>query len=105
MQTQITWHTREQWNRCASHVDNRGDVAVLQFLDAIDLLLVFELGLDAKRVEHDLRGHCGAAAIDVNIDALAVQVLEASDVLAREDMNLLVVQLRDVADALGKVRS
>src|ERR1700733_4727842 len=84
-------------------MDDGGDVAVLQLLHASDLLFVLNFRLDAEGIQHDFSGHRGTAAGDIDVDALAVQVLKLCDVLAGEDVDLLVVQLGDVADFLREV--
>src|SRR5579872_3033824 len=78
----------EERDRRTADMDHRRDVAVLQFLDAGDLLLVLDLRLDTERIEQNLRGHGGTAAADIDIDTLAVQILDPRDVLPGEDVDL-----------------
>ncbi len=102
--TAVGRYISEKRYRCTADMDDRRDVAVLQFLHAGDLLFVLDLCLDAKCAQRNFGRHGRTAATDINVDALAVQVLNPSDVLTGKDMDLLVVQLCDVANVLGETR-
>jgi hypothetical protein len=52
---------------------------------------VLDLCLDAECIEEDLGCHRRTAAGDIDVDALAVQILEPSDVLAGENVNFFIV--------------
>ena len=65
-------------------------VVVVHALDVVDL----------QHVEDDLRGDLGLAVLEIEAHLLAAQVVEALDVAARQDVELGIVQLGDVLDAL-----
>jgi hypothetical protein len=76
----------------------RLDLAAAQLLQRGVLRVVGEAWRDAQPLEDQAGGHRGAAGGKVYVDRLAGQIPHRADVVAGQDVDFLVIQLRDVLD-------
>ena len=82
----------------------RRDLAALHGLESVGLAHVDFLDRQLEDLlEHDLHAELGSAAGVAEVDLLALQVVEAVDVLGDHQMQLVLKQRRDVGDALVDV--
>src|SRR6185312_1194531 len=100
MQAAGRLYVREQRYWCATDMKDRGDIAVLELGQPVNLLVVGDRRLDAKRLENDFGRHGRTAALYVDIDGLTVEVFQLGNVAPRQEVDLLIIELGDVANAL-----
>ena len=99
-QARIGLDLGQQGERLAADEDQRGDIARAQRRERLRLGQCGRLNVDRQLVEDDAGGHEGAAALGAEVDPLAAQVVDRGELVARQQMDLLVVELGDVGDLL-----
>lgn len=90
----------EQGQRLAAHEHQRVDLAGAQAGERLGLGQCGHLDVEPELIEDDVRGHEGAAAFGAEIDLAAAQLVDRGEDVAREDVDLLVVQFGDVGDLI-----
>src|SRR5690606_139349 len=98
VQPVVTTDFLDQLERLAADEHQGVDVAGAQPLQRDRLGMALNVDLEAEVLEHDARGHEGAAAFGAEVHPLAGQVVDRRDFGPGEHVHFLVVQPGDVVD-------
>ncbi len=103
MQARIRRDLREKVDGFRNDAGDGIDLARLQLLQRRRLVDQDLIDLDAEPLEHDGAGEARAGAGRAEINLLAAQILEALNVVARQDVEFRDRQPDDVVDALLEI--
>src|SRR5215468_10868307 len=96
----ILRHLCEDVDRLPDLAHERGNLSRRQLLRSRWVIEEQLLDLDAEALEHDAPGQARSGTLRSEADLLAAQILEAADLLARENMQLRHRKTDDIVDAL-----
>src|SRR6267378_1201927 len=94
----------EDWCRFPGDERKGGNLALAQFVERHFLIIVDGRDRYLQQIEKPGRGDRGAGATQIDIDLLVGEVRHRFDVLASEEMELLVVELGDVGSPIFETR-
>src|SRR5262249_15992409 len=90
----------EEGTGLTSDIGQRGDLALAQLLERNFRIVIGPRDPDLQKIEQPGCGDLSARGAQIDINLLIGEICDAVDLLAREKMELFIVELGDVSDPI-----